>query len=301
MWHGPVTYNSQRGFSLIELLIVIILTGILAGILFMIIRGPLQAYVQVERRATLVDIVETALQRMTREIRLALPYSIRADTPGGLTAVEFMRTLDGGRYRATGANRLKFNQSSGTFDVFNSLVNISNIDTAVSASPSQECINSQADCLVVYNIGQPVSSITATSIGVSANVYLGASDSYSGNIAAVSAAAVNSLSFDNSDLSWHFGLESPQQRFHIVDTPVSYVCNGSEIYRYSDYTITESQQASPGGNVNLLIDHVTGCSIQFDKPTLTRFGLLTVRITVTDPDSGESVSLLQQIHVTNVP
>ena len=110
------TKYACRGFSLIELIIVIILTGILAGILFTIIRGPLQAYVQVERRATLVDIVETALQRMTREIRLALPYSVRANTPGGYVAVEFLRTIDGGRYRSQGANRLKFNQSSGTIE-----------------------------------------------------------------------------------------------------------------------------------------------------------------------------------------
>ena len=292
---------SCRGFSLIELIIVIILTGILAGILFTIIRGPLQAYVQVERRATLVDIVETALQRMTREIRLALPYSVRANSPGGFQAVEFLRTLDGGRYRSKGPNRLKFNQSSGTFDVLNTLTNFSSVATATSAAPSQDCINSIADCLVVYNIGQPLSSVTAAATGISANAYLGASSAYKGDIAAITAAAANSITFDNSDLSWNFGLKSPQQRFHIVDTPVSFVCNGSAIYRYSDYPITENQPSNPGGNMNLLIDHVTGCSIQYDKPTLTRFGLLTISITVTDPDSGESVSLLQQIHVTNVP
>ena len=290
----------HRGFSLIELVIVIILTGILAGVLFMILRGPLQAYVQIERRVALIDIVETALHRMTREIRLALPYSVRADAPGGFEAVEFIRTLDGGRYRNRGVNRLKFNQASGTFDVFNTLVNFASIDTAAAAS-SQDCIDSQADCLVVFNIGQPKTSATATAIGFSANAYLGASNAYEGNIAAVTAAAANSISFDNSDLTWSFGIQSPQQRFHIVDTPVSFVCNGSEIYRYSDYTIPESQQANPGGSSNLLIDQVTSCEFDFDKPTLTRFGLLTINIEVTDAQSGESVTLLQQIHITNVP
>ena len=298
---GPLKNTSHRGFTLIELIIVVLLTGILAGVLFMVIRGPLQAYIQVERRAALVDIVETALVRMTREIRLALPYSVRANSPGGYEAVEFLRTVDGGRYRRKGANRLKFNQSSGTFDVLSTLTNFAAIDLASSGTPSQECINSTADCLVVYNIGQPLSAATAIATGISANAYLGASSAYKGNIAAVSAAAANSLSFDNSDLTWNFGLESPQQRFHIVDTPVSYVCDGSAIYRYSDYPISENQQANPGGNVNLLIDHVSACNIQFDKPTLTRFGLLTVSIEVTDPDTGEKVSLLQQIHITNVP
>ncbi|HLA43123.1 MAG TPA: hypothetical protein VJZ27_06790, partial [Aggregatilineales bacterium] len=96
-------------------------------------------------------------------------------------------------------------------------------------------------------------------------------------------------------------MQSPQQRFNIVDTPVSFICNGSEIYRYSDYALTEVQQANPGGSSSLLIDQVTGCDIEFDQPTLTRFGLLTIRIEVTHPQSGESASLLQQIHITNVP
>ena len=289
------------GFTLIELVIVIILTGILAGVLFTIIRGPLQAYVQVGRRAVLVDIVETALQRMTREIRLALPYSIRVDSPGGLQAVEFLRTLDGGRYRNSGANRLKFNQSSGTFDVINNLVNFTSIVTATTATPYQECLNSQADCMVVYNIGQPTSVAAATAIGYSANAYLGASSAYKGNIAAVTGAGANSISFSNDNLAWTFGMQSSQHRFSIVDTPVSFICDGSELYHYSDYPIVASQPASPGGSGNLLIDHVTACEFDYDKPTLTRFGLLSINIQVTDPASGESVSLLQQINVTNVP
>jgi MSHA biogenesis protein MshO len=291
---------SDGGFTLIELVIVIILTAILAGVIFMIIRGPLQAYVQMERRVALADTIETALQRMTREIRLALPYSVRVDSPGGFEAVEFVRTLDGGRYRARGANRLKFNQSSGTFEVFNLLVNSADIDLAPPAS-SQDCVTGQADCLVVFNIGQPKTTAVATLLGLSANVYLGASNAYDGNIAAVTAAAVNSLSFDNSDLTWDFGLQSPQQRFNIVDSPISYVCNGNEIRRYSDYALTEVQQANPGGSGSLLIDQVSGCDIELEPPTLTRFGLLTIRIEVTDSQSGESASLLQQVHITNVP
>ncbi|MBF8270700.1 MAG: pilus assembly protein MshO, partial [Gammaproteobacteria bacterium] len=153
-------------------------------------------------------------------------------------------------------------------------------------------------------IGQPTSSLIAAAIGISANAYLGASTAFEGNIAAVTAAGANTVTFDNSDLSpptWSFGIQSPQQRFHITDTPVSFVCNGSEIYRYSDYSLSENQSANPGGSSNLLIDHVTACDISFEKPTLTRFGLLTINIEVTDAALGESVSLLQQIHITNVP
>ena len=53
------------------------LTGILAVVLSMMLSGPMRAYVDTGRRAALVDLGETALARMTREIRLALPNSIR--------------------------------------------------------------------------------------------------------------------------------------------------------------------------------------------------------------------------------
>lgn len=288
----------QRGFTLIELIVVMVLVGILAGVLFMILRGPLQAVSANEDRARLVDIAETALQRMTREIRLALPYSIRVS---GTNAVEFLRLLDGGRYRARGANRLRFtnNQNSGTFDSLSTLTNAGSIATGAG---SAACISGTADCMVVYNIGQPLTVAAATSSGRSANAYLGSSTSYDGNIATISAAAANSMSFDNSNLGgWNFAFQSPRQRFHVVDTPVSFVCSGGEVHRFAGYAITATQSTTPGGTDNLLVDQVSACNFTLRAPTLTRAGLLTISLTINDPDIGQSVTLMQQVHLDNVP
>lgn len=286
----------QAGFTLIELIVVIILIGILAGTLYMVLQGPMQAIGANEQRARLVDIAETALQRMTREIRLALPYSVRVT---GGTAVEFLRVLDGGRYRAKGAGRLKFNSNGDTFTSLSTLANAAAVDTGTG---SAACIAGSADCMVVYNIGQPLTVATATASGSSANAYLGSSAAYDGNIATISAAAAGSVTFDNNDLAgWNFSFESPHQRFHIIDTPVSFVCTGGEVHRHSGYAITPVQSASPGGTDNLLVDQVSACSFSLQAPTLTRAGLLTISLTLTDPDSGQSVTLLQQVHVENVP
>ena len=90
----------QRGFTLVEIIIVVILVGILSVVVGLIIQGPLRASVETGRRAELVDLAETALIRMTREIRLSVPNSVRIATAPGIVSVEVLRTLDGGRYRA---------------------------------------------------------------------------------------------------------------------------------------------------------------------------------------------------------
>lgn len=293
-----LNHDSSCGFTLLEFIIVMTLIGILSSVLFNMIRGPMQAFVAVKERATLVDIVDTALQRMTREIRLVLPYSIRVSSS---TAVEFLRTVDGGRYREQGLGRLRFNVDSDTFSVLNALANPGGIQTG---SGPAACINGTADCLVVFNIGQPKTVVAAAASGLSANAYLGTSVNYDGNIATISAALANSLSFDNSGVGpppWRFGMSSPQQRFHIVDTPVSYVCSAGQITRYSGYPIQDVQPVPPASGGNLLIDQVTGCDFTYSPPSSTKFGLLTMRIEVTDPGSGQSVALIQQVHVSNIP
>lgn len=288
--------SNVAGFTLIELVVVVVLVGILASTLYVVLQGPLQAIGDNERRARLVDIAGTALQRMTREVRLALPYSVRVS---GGNAVEFLRTLDGGRYKAKGAGRLKFNVNGDTFTSMSTLANAAQVDTGTG---SAACIAGTADCLVVYNIGQPLSVATATASGSSANAYLGSSTAYDGNIATISAAAAGSVTFDNTNLAgWNLSFESPRHRFHIVDTPVSFVCGGGEVRRYADYAITPVQSTTPGGTDRLLVDQVSACSFTLQAPTVTRAGLLTISLTISDPDSGETVTLLQQVRVENVP
>ena len=47
----PASNSTQRGFTLIEAIIVIVITGILAGMVAVFIRAPIDAYVDSARRA----------------------------------------------------------------------------------------------------------------------------------------------------------------------------------------------------------------------------------------------------------
>jgi MSHA biogenesis protein MshO len=277
--------NNKNGFTLIEMIVVILIVGILSGVLFMVLRGPMQAFVDVEKRTRLVDIADTALQRMTREIRLALPNSIQV--PGG-TTVEFLRTLDGGRYRAkpggagpavcggpVAQDRLNFALATDCFEVMGTLTNFASIDT------TGNCLDSSSDCLVIYNTGQ-----------LNADAYNG------DNVADITGATANSITFANAP---PFPFRSPRQRFFVVDTPVSFVCSvgNGEIRREDDYTLGTVIGAGVG---DLLVNQVTACTFSYNAGSATRAGLVTLSITIQDTTlAGASVTLLQQVHVDNQP
>ena len=253
------------GFSLIELIVVILLTGIVAGAVTQVLRRPIQGFVDLADRAELVDIAELSLRRMSREIRLALPNSVRITdgvtqnlsscTASGASScsIEFLRTSDGGRYRAKpgGAgsgcggppaqDRLSFTASADCFEVLGGIGSVS-----AGGANQASCLNlpRSSDCLVVSNTGQ-----------AGANAYSG------DNIAGITAATANSLTFDISGgAATRFPLKSARQRFHIVDMPVSFTCTGGNINRQGAYAITAAQALSPGGgSSNILANNVNSC------------------------------------------
>ncbi|RJF98844.1 type II secretion system protein [Noviherbaspirillum saxi] len=116
------------GFTLVELVLVIALTGVVAAGLMVFFIPATNSYFDARRRAGLTDHADTALRRMARDIRIAVPNSIRS--PGN-QCFELLPTLTGGRYRmasdvvsdaatctsATCSAPLDTSQSSTGFDV----------------------------------------------------------------------------------------------------------------------------------------------------------------------------------------
>ncbi len=263
--------RSTRGFTLTEAIMVIVITGILAGMVAVFIRSPVQSFFDTARRAALVDAADTALRRISRDLREALPNSVRVSGGG---ALEFLHVRSAGRYREQVApgpvgDPLEFNGADTSFDVLGSAVSVQS-----------------GDFVVVYNLG--ISGANAYSGATAATdvrrAYSGATGSLA-NLTITSTAA--------------FPFASPARRFQVIDTPVSYVCSGNQMRRYSGYSIVAVQPVPPAVSGALIADKITTCSFAYASGPSQREALVTLRLDLTD--GGETVSLIYQIHVNNVP
>jgi len=91
--------RAARGVTLIELVVAMVLVAIIAGATIYFIY-PVRQAVDITTRAGLTDIADNALQRIAREVRLALPNSVRTDPT--FRFLEFIPVRAAGRYRADG-------------------------------------------------------------------------------------------------------------------------------------------------------------------------------------------------------
>jgi MSHA biogenesis protein MshO len=265
-----------QGVTLIEMVIVISITAIIAGAVAVFIARPIEGYRDATRRAEMTDIADTALRRMTRDLRTALPNSIRIATLGSVVYLEFLQTTDGGRYRAEVAsdgsgNPLSFSTPDNSFDVIGDM-------PAVAVG----------DWIVVYNLNNS---------GAVANAYS------SDNRRTVAGSGASSISITPTALP--FPLASPAKRFQVVQHAVTYVCDpdpgARELRRYWNYGISPAQATPPvTPNNALLASDVIACAFTYTNGgTFGRTGVVTLEIRV--ERDGESVHVFQQVHVSNVP
>ncbi|MDZ7767964.1 MAG: hypothetical protein U5K38_02245 [Woeseiaceae bacterium] len=109
--------------------------------------------------------------------------------------------------------------------------------------------------------------------------------------------------------SFRFAFGSPGQRLFLVDGPVTYLCDpgAGTLRRYAGYSITANQSSrdshaelvGAGATETLITNRVSACELNYAPGTAQRAGLVTLTISVSE--AGETVSLLHQVHVDNVP
>lgn len=260
-----------RGFTLVEMIISIVIAGILLGMVGLFGRNQINAYLDIGNRAELADAADTAVRRIARDLQSALPNSVRQSG----NFLEFVPIRDAGRYRADV-------NSAGGGDLLDFS---SNTDSSFDVLGPSVTINS-GDQLVIYNLGLP------------------GSDVYEGSSRRAVTAGVGLSTVNFTPGGVQFPLASPQNRFQIVGTPVTYECNTAQgtIIRHAGYGFQSSVAStswSYGGTSAVLINDVSACSFSYSPAVLQRNGLVAVRLTLTR--NGESVEIMHEIDVLNTP
>jgi MSHA biogenesis protein MshO len=319
-------FARQTGFTLMEAVVVIAISGIIVAAVAVFIRAPVAGYVDTAHRAELNDIADTALRRIGRDLRTALPNSIRITNVGSVYYLEYLEVRTGGRYRAvtSGASTLPAcpnddprvtdedilsfyaSPSTGTDTCFKTLGNIPN---------SAQIVNT--DNVVVFNLGIPGASAyesPSTNKSVMSSTCTCSASPPANSSSACSACTAGSNYDQFTIAAQTFSLPSPGNRFNVVTGPVSYVCDpvGGTLTRYSGYAIQINQPSNAGAAPlstapvkALLASQVSACTFTYNSAVVAqRDGLVTMSLSVAEVDSqgkNETVTLYESAHVSNVP
>ena len=266
-------FTAVRGFTLIEMVMVIVILGVIGATVAVFMRQPVDAYADTSRRAALSDVADTAVRRIARDLQRALPNSVRSPSN---QCVEFIPTRTGGRYRAettaAGAGDiLDFSAADSSFGVFANL----------SILPADQQVRA-ADVVVVYNLG------------------ISGADAYAGDNTSVVVSVTNGAESTITIASKLFPLASGSNRFHVVpgdEKIVAFVCSGGKLYRSSNHSYASS---CPITGAAVLANNVASCNFVYNDSDLQRNALVQMTIVLTDV-AGDSVSLYHEVHVSNTP
>jgi len=300
-----------RGITLIELVVAIVLIGIIVAATAYFFYPVIQS-VDISARAQLSDEADNALQRVGREVRLAVPNSVRVTTSGTAQFLEFLPIRTAGRYRAEGgsvssgtdcpanggfaapaADMLSFDVADTCFKTVGGMIDAGTITTN--------------DFLVFNNYGCPSPSTCFTG----QNAY-----ATSGTLNYIKISAVANegtrirFSFASTtlDRSLH---DSPGKRFYVAigngatPQPVSYVCDptAKTLIRWSGYAMSATQPTSFSSAQAQLAGSVSGCNFDYLPNVAPQIGLLSLRLQLSRAVSTgiETVSLYHAVHVSNLP
>ena len=292
------TARRQHGFTMIELVIVIVITGIIAASLTVFFRPAVESYLGSRARADLTDQADTALRRMVRDVRVAVPNSIR--TPGS-QCFELVPTSTGGRYR------------SGP-DTVNDAA------SCTSATCSAPLDTTQAT--TVFDVLSPLSTTPAVGDWVvvgnqnPSDVYAGTNRGAIASAVTTPAAAFGRHRISVASTQFPIGYDGG--RFSIVPNAqraVFYVCSGADgtldasgngkgtLYRLMNYGFNASYPgACPStAGADVLATRVRSCSFVYDpnQGATQQNGFVWMQLEVAR--NNESAHLAMGAHVSNAP
>lgn len=264
--------NLNNGFTLFELIIVIVLIGILAISLGKITSFSVFSYIDAKDRNRNSQSSKWLIERISREIREALPQSVRAGNSGNIHCLEFMSILNASTYLDM--------PTSGSVSSFNAV----GFDLNFSAG--------------MFAAVMPINPIQT----------YGASGTLA-SVASITPSGTQSLITLSTPTV--FARRSPQNRFYLLSSPTSFCLDDSSgnVTRYTEYGIDAAQSFPPTGATEALMGEdfsASGAVFNYQPGTLSRSGILQLNLRVQNRDrnlsgNAEAFEVFHEVHIRNVP
>ena len=267
----------MAGFTLVEMVLVIVLLGILSGVLAPVITQMMHGYRDTAGYADLTDKGRLALEKLAREVRHAVPNTLAVVTDAsGNPGIRFVRSRNGGR----------FDDCDDPVDATNCFTPGASLNQLL-VYDSGLSVNGNNEILVIGNTGY-------------ADLEGGGSWSL---LTGDQAHADGQLLQFNANTFTH---DSPGNRFQIADTLVEVGLNGDSL-RWHTQGLSNTGPLNPYDSVDgrwgngdpLLIDGIQ--QLSFDYVPGEPFANAVLQISMTLSQGGDEVDLYEEVHIRNVP
>lgn len=269
--------NNEKGFTLVELVTVIIVLGVLAAGVSGFLRFGSLVFVEANSRDQLISSARFAVERLNREIRSAVPNSIRTQNSAdeSIKCIEFM----------------PFVASASYLDIPVAPEPVSNQISVVAFDDSNFGTNLSA---VVYATS-PSDVYSGTS-----NHIIGLANSPINKVGNIWGVTLSS--------STRFASESPTSRVYFVGQATSYCIDASgEMRRFNGYSTDVAGIPTPYSSgvlmaENILFQDENGADIDFftvSNATLQRNSQVIIFLQF--GSNEERVSFNNEVQVPNVP
>ena len=259
-----------KGFTLLELIVVITILGIVSVSITSFYRDGVEGYLQAEARLGLAGNARLPLERIGREVREAMPNSVRVNSASGSNCVEFVPIAGASYYT-----------DLPTTQPDNKIMAV--LDNAPSLSSTLYVMVIPLNTAEVYNTASGhMAQVSSINTGVGGNQMQ-----------------------INLTANVRFVRRSPLNRIYFVRQPVSFCASGGNLDRFTNYGFFISQPTALSGGSRLMENVLLNSSgspinlFRYDAGTLNRSGLLQINLHLQGRD--ESIALEHEVHVRNVP
>lgn len=256
----------QRGFTLIEMVISIILLAVVGLFLGSVIRQGLGIYVDSSAREVLIQQGRFVTERLGRELREAVPNSVLVNDDQ--TCIEFLPITNSAIYSAlpSAAGPFRLLPINKQVTQGERLVVLPRDAQALLGYPSP---NAEQIALITQSVVFDVSNqLTMVDVPISA--------------------------------ASPFSLQSPSRRVYFYRTPVAFCYRDNRLYRYADYDFTRSAlEPSELGTEILMAENLRNARFEVAEPQLQRNGLIKIELIFAD--RGEEVRFDHDALIYNTP